>query len=343
MSRNWGIKILYVSFIGLFVLLSARSQVISTRVEATFGKTTTLASIRSIAVDSKDKVYILDNKDCDIKVFDGNGNLLRTIGKKGQGPGEFSAPSSLEITAKDEIIVFDIGNHRISVFGTNGIVKKEIGTGRWSRLFSIRSLGDGLFVGDVISYDGDQRIEELLVLDEQMNTRALISKLPIRLSTEGIDMYPASIRYGVLDGGDILWGNWLEDRVQISDSGGRIRSTIPLNFRQREITDSDRERVTKAYSEGVKPDRELIFPPRFPYYFNFRVVGERVFFLSFERGPSSGHYHYVLNLRDRTFSKLLLDPDPMIFRDGTYYCTSEDDQGNPIVKKISYRLNGEHK
>jgi hypothetical protein len=323
--------------------VNAQSQVAPARVEATFGKGTTFGNIRSIAVDSKDNVYILDNKDCDIKVFDGKGYFLRTIGKKGQGPGEFSAPSSLEITAKDEIIVFDIGNHRISVFGTNGLVIKEIGTGRLPRLFSIRSLGDGLFVGDVIYYEGVQRTEELVVLDEQMMTRTLISKLPIKVSTEGIDMYPASIRYGVLGGGDILWGNWLEDRVQISDSSGNIKSSIPLGFGQREITDSDRERVTKAYFEGQNPDRELIYPPRFPYYFNFRAVGERVFFLSFERGPSSGHYHYVLGLRDKSFSRILLDPDPMIFRDGTYYCTSEDDQGNPIVKKISYRLRGEHK
>ncbi len=45
-------------------------------------------------VDSDGNIYIMDRGDIDIKVFTPEGRFIRTIGGKGQGPGEFETPAS---------------------------------------------------------------------------------------------------------------------------------------------------------------------------------------------------------------------------------------------------------
>jgi hypothetical protein len=46
--------------------------------------------IRSIAVDEKERIYVLDTKEAHVKVFDKNGDYIKTMGRKGQGPGEMN-------------------------------------------------------------------------------------------------------------------------------------------------------------------------------------------------------------------------------------------------------------
>jgi len=45
-----------------------------------------------VDADEAGKVYVLDRKAGQIKVFDPQGNFLRAIGRRGQGPGEFQEP-----------------------------------------------------------------------------------------------------------------------------------------------------------------------------------------------------------------------------------------------------------
>ncbi|MBE0712420.1 MAG: 6-bladed beta-propeller, partial [Candidatus Aminicenantes bacterium] len=61
------------------------------------------AEISSVAVSGDGTIYVLDQKDMNVKVFDRDGKFLRTFGKAGEGPGEFSMPMSIHCAARDEI------------------------------------------------------------------------------------------------------------------------------------------------------------------------------------------------------------------------------------------------
>jgi hypothetical protein len=335
-KRLW--TALCVLLMSLGVAGSARGQEVITKEEVTFGKWTAFSEVGSIALDSRNNVYVLDNRACDIKVFDGQGNLLRAIGKKGQGPGELFVPVSMEINRKDEIIVYCLGNHRISLFHTDGKLIREFSTAKLPRLSSIRYVADGSFVGYVSYYSGENKVDELLVLDESMETKARIVKLENRADKRGIEIYAPLIRYSVIGEGEILWGNWLDDKVFISDTRGEIRETIPLRFKPREITDDDKALALKNRYGDTKPEQEVIFPKYFPRFFSLFVSGDEIFFLTSERGTPAGHYYFLLKRGDKTFRKIFLNPDPVVFKDGTYYCTSGDDQGNPVVKRIRYQI-----
>lgn len=58
-----------------------------------------------IAVDSEDNIFVLDTENCRIQKFNDKGDFLYTIGRKGQGPGEFTDPFELILDLNDTIYV----------------------------------------------------------------------------------------------------------------------------------------------------------------------------------------------------------------------------------------------
>lgn len=74
-----------------------------------------------LKLDSQGNIYVMDWGDVEIKVFAPDGRLLRTIGKKGQGPGEFDVPASFVISADDQIFLLSGRQYQISVLDKTGV------------------------------------------------------------------------------------------------------------------------------------------------------------------------------------------------------------------------------
>ena len=87
------------------------------------------------------RIYVADTYAHDVKVFDAEGKLLATLGRRGSGPGEFNYPTHLAF-ARGELYVTDTLNSRIEVFRTDG-------TGL-VRTFGAR----GLYVGNLVRPKG---------------------------------------------------------------------------------------------------------------------------------------------------------------------------------------------
>ena len=71
-------------------------------------------------VDEREFIYICDIQDLWIKVFDPDGRLIRTIGRKGSGPGEFQSIGEIALVPGGRFLVLDWEAHRVSLFGTDG-------------------------------------------------------------------------------------------------------------------------------------------------------------------------------------------------------------------------------
>jgi hypothetical protein len=66
-----------------------------------------------------DSIYVADAGQQRVLVFDGRGTFARSIGRAGQGPGEFLDPSSIALIA-DTLFVYDGRQGRVSVLSTTG-------------------------------------------------------------------------------------------------------------------------------------------------------------------------------------------------------------------------------
>ena len=87
-----------------------------------------LAVPAGVEVDADGLVYILDRQDQRVIVVNGDGELVRTIGREGEGPGEFSRPRFFGLTDRD-IRVFDFRRLTVQVFGRDGSYSTVYSTG----------------------------------------------------------------------------------------------------------------------------------------------------------------------------------------------------------------------
>jgi len=73
-----------------------------------------------IKISNDNLVYILDSGNHRIQVFDLTGNFKRTIGRRGQGPGDLLSPSCFCLDNDNNLIVADTSNRRIQAFNSKG-------------------------------------------------------------------------------------------------------------------------------------------------------------------------------------------------------------------------------
>jgi len=65
-------------------------------------------------------IFVSDWGQHKIFQFDLNGNLIKTIGKKGQAPSEFEYPGELFVGDNGLLLILDEGNHRFQIFSYKG-------------------------------------------------------------------------------------------------------------------------------------------------------------------------------------------------------------------------------
>lgn len=86
--------------------------------------------IFDVAFDGAGNLYLLDYQAHRVVVVDRGSNLVRTIGRYGEGPGEFGFPRHLAAMADGRVIVGDIpGNRSFKVFDTGGAFARNVRVG----------------------------------------------------------------------------------------------------------------------------------------------------------------------------------------------------------------------
>ena len=83
--------------------------------------------VGDIQVGKNGNIYISDSGNYRVQCFDKNGNYLLTIGRKGQGPGEFNYPFELQIDDETGKIYVNDDSRKIKIFDKEGnYINKDI-------------------------------------------------------------------------------------------------------------------------------------------------------------------------------------------------------------------------
>lgn len=80
-----------------------------------------LTRVFDIEIDQWDRIYVGEEQEATILLFDTSGELIRHIGRRGYGPGEFQSPENMGWLG-DTLWVTDAGLLRVTFFDTTGSV-----------------------------------------------------------------------------------------------------------------------------------------------------------------------------------------------------------------------------
>ena len=74
----------------------------------------------AMAFDSRERLYLTDEHNNRVTVFDSDGKFLSKWGLAGSGPGRVNGPSGIVIDSDDNVYVADQHNHRVQKFSSDG-------------------------------------------------------------------------------------------------------------------------------------------------------------------------------------------------------------------------------
>jgi hypothetical protein len=104
-----------------------------------------------LAVDLQGNLYVADSGNNRIQKLDPEGNFLASIGRKGQGPGEFQFLDGLFLDKSGRIYVTDKGTNAVRILSPDG---KEVGKGPAGRMIGkMAGLSSGELVLGISSRD----------------------------------------------------------------------------------------------------------------------------------------------------------------------------------------------
>jgi hypothetical protein len=91
------------------------------RIGSLEGGETALTTVRTLTVGPEGRIHVLQPQDQEVRVFGPDGDLAGTMGREGEGPGEFLGPSTMGFLG-DTLWVGDSRLRRIILFGRGGTV-----------------------------------------------------------------------------------------------------------------------------------------------------------------------------------------------------------------------------
>lgn len=215
--------------------------------------------IAGIAVDGSGRIHILDRSAQVIRVFDADGEFMRTIGRGGSGPGELNGPSNVLIGQGDTILVPDMANQRVQRFLPDG---SDAGS------FPI-PLDAGIPLGWHMRDDG-RLVEELRTLPTGdaggegvvLRVRTVdgglgetLVELPVGEAMvlsggeQQMTVFAPEPRWAPLSGDRIVTGWNAEYRLEVRNRDGDLERVISRPFQRESFSDADQRALQGLFRD----------------------------------------------------------------------------------------------
>lgn len=75
---------------------------------------------QNLAIDERDRVWVVDACNHRVQIFDGEGELLEMWGESGDAPGQLYYPYDLVLDGQGHVYICEYGNHRVQKFTLDG-------------------------------------------------------------------------------------------------------------------------------------------------------------------------------------------------------------------------------
>lgn len=291
--------------------------------------------LSGIAVDDEERIYALDYKEAHIKIFDRNGNYVKTVGQKGQGPGEMDTPFSICLSSQNEIVVQDLNNHRLIFFSLGGSFIRSLST---ARIIIVGSRLDsrGNIIGIVSTAGPERQVIELRKFDSNLNSLFSIGSYSQPVGSPTFKIFRPELRWAVSREDYIICGYTEAYELKVFNPGGKLVRKIIKDYEPIEITQNDIEESKRRLPPGLRLD----IPKHYPAYQDLTVDEQgRIFVQTWEKEEGKGYYFDVFSSEGKYISKTLLRMRPGIWKRGKLYSIEEDEDGFQVIKRYKVRWN----
>jgi hypothetical protein len=328
------------------------------RILGSDGDSTVINDPMSLALDGEGRVYVGDQSPAVIKVFDTRGNLVRTIGREGGGPGEFR--TGFIAIHGSNIVVHDPQQLRTSVFDTSGTFVKS-----WTSLCcywqSIVVDRAGLMYipgmpppgsgGMYIRYSIDGATRDTLLLapgpEEKSWTFTSGSGKNRSMMSTSVPLSPALQRV-VNPAGGFLSGYAERYEIAVSPHGqdtslvfGRTWTSAPVSPGRREaIVDSTIKQVAKYWGEEAARNEIKVsdVPAMAPAFTSISVDGKGNRWVMIDPGDDTTHTWFDVFDTTGVYLGQVAGPPGLVswrisWKDEALLAYVEDADGEPAVIK----------
>jgi hypothetical protein len=303
-------------------------------------------NIVSIDVSEDGTIYLLDGKAANIKVFDSSGRFLKTIGKRGQGPGEFGRPESFSITPREEIAVNDSGRRSIQFLDMDGNFLRQILVNQ-PFFTGPKFISNGDMIASYAIFGEDFKVV-LDKLDSELEPLFTFATIPmLKPPKVHIFLYQFvyDLRWDVTSKDEIIWGALTtpEYELYIHNQDGKLIRKITKEYDPVEITNTEYEKMMKEWFGRIPTsDRwEFIIPKNYPPFHTFILDDEgRIFVKKFEEVEQSKRiYAEVFDPQGRYITDIIFPINmlPGLFKEGKLYTIEEDEEGYRVVKRYKVK------
>ncbi len=292
-------------------------------------------SIRNFVVDEQGSIYVLDGKNYRVQAFDALGKYLRTIGRKGQGPGDLDSPLSLSLNrTSDELLVFQ-GIRRLSFFRTDGTFIRQLSINNSIRA-QIDSRGQIYLIEQARSKDGvwSFDVKKLSMFGTNLG---VLASVPGQGYTGKINPFIAVNTFQVDRSDNLVYGDPRTYELLFFDpTEGKLFRKIKRDYDAIPVSDEDRARELENIPPDARAYTDLVFPKYHPIFSGFFLSDlGHIFVRTHEKTEDRQFMYDIFDAEGRFIGRMPLKPSGVTILKGKYYAVEEDEDGFQYVKRYA--------
>jgi hypothetical protein len=299
--------------------------------------------INGLDVDDDGSLYVLDNRSAQVRIFDDRGVFLRSIGRKGQGPGEMERPVFVQVGRSGELMIYDYLRRNLITFSRDG---KYLRQSRTREPFvPLRIDLQGNMVGWVILAPlpiGGLELKKYFLTQDQPLVLAREDQDKNRQKTELAVPNP-TLACAVSGKGKIVWGRSDAYELRILDPQGASILVIQKKYDPLPFSDRDRKFYQDEFADWIRAGGKLVFPDRLPAFMDISVdAEERIFVKTCERidGTTDCRYFDIFGSDGKYLAKVPIRANldrRSVWKKNKLYTIDTDSAGNPVVRRYAVR------
>ena len=297
--------------------------------------------IRNLVVDEQGSIYVLDEKNYRVQAFDASGKYLRTIGRKGQGPGDLDSPLSLFLNrTSDELLVLQ-GIRRLSFFRTNGTFIRQLNINNSIRA-QYDSRGQIYLLEQARSKEGEWSFD-VKKLSMFGTERGVVASVPGQGYSGKINPFFPVTTFQVDRLDNLVYGDPRKYELLFFDpSEGKLFKKVTHYYADIPVSDEDKAKELEKIPPDARAYINLVFPKYHPIFSEFFLSDLGHIIVRTNEKTKDGQFiHDIFDADGRFISRMPLKPSGITILKGKYYALEEDEDGFQYVKRyaVTWKVN----